>query len=103
MPTAVMQLFSLTARPCFDPPQVRYWDVTAGEQAARLDGHADYVRSVAASPGSPDVWATGSYDHTVRLWDVRSNEVRLFASLCACYIAPSVVLHKSRALVTSSK
>ena len=57
--------------------QVRYWDVTAGEQVARLDGHGDYVRTAAASPAQPDLWATGSYDHTCRLWDVRAGEVRL--------------------------
>ena len=55
---------------------MRYWDVTAGEQVARLDGHGDYVRASAVSPTQPDLWATGSYDHTCRLWDVRAGEVR---------------------------
>lgn len=48
--------------------------MTAGSQVLRMDGHRDYVRAAAVSPAAPDVWATGSYDHTVRLWDVRSGE-----------------------------
>jgi U3 small nucleolar RNA-associated protein 15 len=39
---------------------VRWWDVTAGEQLFRLDGHSDYVRSSACSPAAPDTWATGA-------------------------------------------
>jgi WD40 repeat protein len=74
--------------------QVRYWDVTAGEQLARLDGHADYVRACAASPASPDVWATGSYDHSVHLWDVRSAEVPVLAS---CVMQLPALLHTADA------
>lgn len=42
---------------------------------ARLDGHADYVRSAAAAPGAAGgtTWATGGYDHMCRLWDVRQR------------------------------
>ena len=40
-------------------PQVRLWDVSAGEQVVRLTGHTDYVRAAAASPSSSDSWATG--------------------------------------------
>ncbi|KAG2498088.1 hypothetical protein HYH03_003846 [Edaphochlamys debaryana] len=56
-----------------DDVTVRWWDVTSGSQVLRLDGHSDYVRAAAASPASPDTWATGGYDHTVRLWDVRTG------------------------------
>ncbi|KAK9905478.1 hypothetical protein WJX75_000621 [Coccomyxa subellipsoidea] len=57
-----------------DDATVRWWDVTAGEQVFRLEGHTDYVRSSACSPSLPDTWATGSYDHTCRLWDIRTQE-----------------------------
>ena len=54
--------------------QVRWWDVTVGKQDFRLEGHTDYVRSAAVSPGSQDTWATAGYDHICKLWDVRSQE-----------------------------
>ncbi|GLC39732.1 hypothetical protein PLESTM_000933800 [Pleodorina starrii] len=56
-----------------DDVTARWWDVSSGTQVLRLDGHRDYVRAAAASPTSPDTWATGGYDHTVKLWDVRAG------------------------------
>lgn len=52
--------------------------MSSGMQVLRLEGHRDYVRAAAASPSSPDMWATGGYDHCVKLWDVRTGgrEVR---------------------------
>ncbi|KAK9090396.1 hypothetical protein Sjap_023573 [Stephania japonica] len=50
---------------------VRYWDVVSGSQVLSFDGHKDYVRCGAASPANSDFFATGSYDHTVKLWDSR--------------------------------
>ena len=49
------------------------WDVTAEAQLCTLTGHKDFVRSGALSPASPHLFATGSYDHAVKLWDVRAN------------------------------
>jgi U3 small nucleolar RNA-associated protein 15 len=52
-----------------DDATVRLWDLAHGNQISRFDGHQDYVRAAA---GMSDVtWATGSYDHTVKVWDVR--------------------------------
>ena len=53
---------------------MRWWDVTAGKQDFRLDGHSDYVRAASVNPTSPDMWATAGYDHICKLWDVRSQE-----------------------------
>jgi WD40 repeat protein len=69
--------------------QVRWWDVSEGKQLLRLDGHQDYIRSAANSPASTDMWATGAYDHTCRLWDVRTSKVRCVLSgylprYCVC-------------------
>ncbi|CAN0395662.1 unnamed protein product, partial [Discosporangium mesarthrocarpum] len=36
-------------------------------------GHTDYVRALTGSPVSPDSWLSGSYDHTLRLWDTRKS------------------------------
>lgn len=61
---------------CGDDVTVRWWDVTAGKQVCRLDGHQDYVRSAASSPVNGDTWLTGGYDHSAMLWDVRSAGAR---------------------------
>lgn len=34
----------------------------------------DYVRCGAAGTHSPDLWYTGSYDHTVIQWDTRTPD-----------------------------
>lgn len=47
--------------------------MTAGTQVCRLDGHTDYVRSAEVSPANMETWATGGYDHGIRLWDVRQK------------------------------
>lgn len=39
-------------------------------------GHKDYVRCGDCSPVSGDIFITGSYDHTVKVWDVRVENSR---------------------------
>ena len=65
-----------------DDATVRTWDAASGVQTARLDGHRDYVRALAPSPsvsggggggGGGGIWASGGYDHLVKLWDVRAD------------------------------
>ena len=48
------------------------WDVQAEKQVRSFEGHEDFVRSGTLNPSSPHMFLTGSYDHTVRLWDVNS-------------------------------
>jgi WD40 repeat protein len=60
-----------------DDVTVRWWDITSGAQLRRLDGHSDYVRAAGVSPVNAETWATGGYDHTVKLWDVRTKACSL--------------------------
>jgi WD40 repeat protein len=48
---------------------VQLWDVTTAKRLALLEGHKGKVTSLAFSPGGTRL-ASGSYDRTVRLWDV---------------------------------
>lgn len=56
-----------------DDKTVKHWDMTSEKALATLSGHTDYVQSLAVSPTSPSMWASGSFDHTARLWDVRAG------------------------------
>jgi len=55
-----------------DDCTVKCWDLTSAEPLSVLKGHEDHVRC--GSPHSSDVWVTGSYDHKVVLWDIRTGE-----------------------------
>ncbi|TDH72813.1 uncharacterized protein CCR75_005253 [Bremia lactucae] len=59
---------------CSDDKTARYWDLPTGKPLALLGEHSDYVRSSGANPSSHNIWATGSYDHTVKLWDLRTSD-----------------------------
>lgn len=54
---------------------LRLWDLTSATTIATCRGHTDYVRCASESPtsGHGNVWATGAYDHTVRVWDARAT------------------------------
>jgi WD40 repeat protein len=47
--------------------------VKTGKNTAILKGHTDWVRSVAFSPDGKTL-ASGSWDETIRLWDVKTGK-----------------------------
>jgi hypothetical protein len=51
------------------------WDLSRGEEVARLQGHTSYVWSLAFSPDGATL-ASGSGDFTVRLWDTAPLKAR---------------------------
>ncbi|WP_119068296.1 eIF2A-related protein [Aggregatilinea lenta] len=52
--------------------EIKLWDVATGTLLRVLQGHTDYVRSVAWSPDGTRL-ASGSDDTTLRVWDVTSG------------------------------
>ena len=56
-----------------DDKTLRVWDMPSDKQISLLSGHTDYIRSAMESPTDPNLWITGSYDHSIRYWDLRSN------------------------------
>jgi U3 small nucleolar RNA-associated protein 15 len=57
-----------------DDRTVRYWDLPTETQVLSFTEHRDRVKCGTVSAATPDIWVSGSYDHTVKLWDVRANE-----------------------------
>ncbi|KAG7166962.1 U3 small nucleolar RNA-associated protein 15-like, partial [Homarus americanus] len=48
------------------------WDMSDESKLCTLSGHTDFLRAGIASPASENMILTGSYDHTVKLWDTRT-------------------------------
>ncbi|ETO01650.1 WD-repeat protein, partial [Reticulomyxa filosa] len=64
---------------------VRLWDIRSGQQVQVFNGHTHYVNAVEYSPfviknstDNSNVICSGSFDNTIRFWDIRSNKNELF-------------------------
>ncbi|ETO33254.1 hypothetical protein RFI_03853 [Reticulomyxa filosa] len=66
---------------------VRLWDIRSGQQIQVFNGHEYTVYTVEYSPFvidnkeigcSSNVICSGSYDNTIRFWDIRSNKNKLY-------------------------
>jgi WD40 repeat protein len=56
-----------------DDHTIKLWQVSSGECVSTLEGHQNWVMSVAFSPDGKQL-ASGSDDHTIKLWQVSSGE-----------------------------
>ena len=65
------------ALPKYALPKVKYAHICPQLNSQIVDLFQDYVRSGCVSQCSPDVVVSGSYDHTVRLWDRRHEGSKL--------------------------
>jgi hypothetical protein len=63
------------------------WDLTRGEEVARLQGHTSYVWSLAFSPDGATL-VSGSGDSTLRLWDTAPLKNRYQARREAAALQP---------------
>ncbi|MGB5037162.1 MAG: hypothetical protein WBQ66_11170, partial [Blastocatellia bacterium] len=54
---------------------VRFWRVDTGELVSVLEGHSDWVNSLAFSPSGKQLASVGSFsDVTVRVWNLESKQ-----------------------------
>ncbi|XP_066540951.1 U3 small nucleolar RNA-associated protein 15 homolog [Hoplias malabaricus] len=83
-----------------DDLSCRVWDVASGTQLSSFTEHTDYIRAVASSRLNPDLYVTGSYDHTVKLFDVRVGGSVM--TMQHGHPVESVLLYPSEALMVST-
>lgn len=61
-----------------DDTTVKVWDVPTSRLLTTLTDATDYVRCQSPSPSSPHLWAVGSYDHHLRVYDLRTRGAPIF-------------------------
>uniref|UniRef100_A0A674C5E8 Uncharacterized protein n=1 Tax=Salmo trutta TaxID=8032 RepID=A0A674C5E8_SALTR len=69
-------------RPCIMDTTAKRWDVQTGEEV----GHSAEIISLSFNTVG-DQLVTGSFDHTVSLWDVPSGSMCLCTEMCMCVSA----------------
>ncbi|EPS68334.1 hypothetical protein M569_06434, partial [Genlisea aurea] len=85
-----------------DDSVVKYWDVTTETCLFDLLGHKDYVRCGDSSPVSDEMFVSGSYDHRIKLWDVRVSSSGSVMELKHGLPVESVIYLPSGGLIASS-
>jgi WD40 repeat protein len=56
-----------------DDRMIRLWDTTSGQLVRELEGHKDWVQTLAFAPDGKYL-LSGSNDRTARLWDIASGQ-----------------------------
>jgi len=60
-----------------DDKTVKLLDIPGQSVLNNFDEHKDYVRTALVSQDNSNIILSGSYDHTVKLWDARENKCTL--------------------------
>lgn len=96
---ASVSLFSAS-----DDKSVKLWDLATGTCITTVnDAHSDYIRSGSAHPANPNIVITSSYDHTIKLWDMRTAlDNRCVMSMDHTAPVECVVAHPSGSLLFSA-
>jgi len=79
---------------------MRCWDI-ASEQQLHCWTHEDYIRCGCVSPSSPDLWVSGSYDHTVKIWDRRQSDSHPVMTLEHGYPVEDLLIFPSGSILLS--
>ncbi|XP_026870953.2 U3 small nucleolar RNA-associated protein 15 homolog [Electrophorus electricus] len=83
-----------------DDLSCRMWDVASSTELSSYTEHTDYIRAAAISRLNPDLFITGSYDHTVKVFDARLGGSVM--TLQHGHPVESVLLYPSEALLVST-
>lgn len=78
----------------------RLWDIPNSVELTSYSEHTDYVRCGTTSKLNPDLFVTGSYDHTVKVFDARTD--RSVMSMDHSQPVESVLLFPSEGLLVSA-
>lgn len=85
-----------------DDKTVRQWDIPTEKETHTFKGATDYIRCGCNYPKNPEMFLTGSYDHTVKLWDFRSPENHQVLSLDHGAPVESLIVHSVGAICISA-
>jgi U3 small nucleolar RNA-associated protein 15 len=86
-----------------DDALLAYWDVPSETPVFTVPAaHRDYIRGGAASPADHNLFATGSYDRTVKLWDARTGNTGPSLSFSHGELVESVLFLPSGGLLATA-
>lgn len=85
-----------------DDQTVQQWDLATGKGIKSYKAATDFIRCGCIYPKNDDQFITGSYDHTVKLWDFRSDGNKEVLSLDHEAPVEYVLVHSAGGICISS-